>query len=266
MKYALLVTGPAGCGKSTFCATVQTHCDAIRRGCKVVNLDPAAEMFNYRCEADVRELVSVADVMEELDLGPNGGLLFAMEHLLDNIQWLEDVVASFVDDEYFLIDCPGQIELYTHVPVMRRIVEHLERMDVRICCVYCLDIGFLTDAARFLSGALSALSAMVQLQLPHVNVLTKCDLMENEEVVEEFLEREPRDFLPQLQASTSRGFKKLNESIAELLEEFDLVAYLPLNVDDEESIGRVVAVIDNSIQYGEDIEVNDRYDMNDSGT
>ena len=31
-------------------------------------------------------------------------------------------------------------------------------------------------AAKFLSGVLSALSAMIQLEIPHINVLTKMDL------------------------------------------------------------------------------------------
>ena len=34
--------------------------------------DPAAENFNYPVSIDVRELISLQDVMEELDLGPNG--------------------------------------------------------------------------------------------------------------------------------------------------------------------------------------------------
>lgn len=32
--------------------------------------------------ADIRELVSLDDVMEELGLGPNGGLLYCMEYPL----------------------------------------------------------------------------------------------------------------------------------------------------------------------------------------
>ena len=39
---------------------------------KVINLDPAAETFGYECHGDIRELISLTDVMEELELGPNG--------------------------------------------------------------------------------------------------------------------------------------------------------------------------------------------------
>jgi len=44
----------------------------------VGNLDPAAEVFEYDPLFDVRDLISVQDVMEELGLGPNGGLLYCM--------------------------------------------------------------------------------------------------------------------------------------------------------------------------------------------
>ena len=34
--------------------------------------DPAAEHFNYPVAFDIRDLVSLEDVMDELKLGPNG--------------------------------------------------------------------------------------------------------------------------------------------------------------------------------------------------
>lgn len=34
--------------------------------------DPAAESFAYAVSVDVRELVTLEDVMEEMELGPNG--------------------------------------------------------------------------------------------------------------------------------------------------------------------------------------------------
>ena len=40
----------------------------------IVNLDPAAESFAYTPEVDVRELVTADDMMEMMDLGPNGAL------------------------------------------------------------------------------------------------------------------------------------------------------------------------------------------------
>ena len=49
-----------------------------------------------------------------------------------------------------------------------------------VAAVYCLDAQFASDGAKFVAGALQALSAMVQLELPHINVLTKVDLLSEE--------------------------------------------------------------------------------------
>lgn len=55
------------------------HGQTIGRSIHLVNLDPAAEHFPNPPSKDIRELISVEEVMEELGLGPNGGLVYAME-------------------------------------------------------------------------------------------------------------------------------------------------------------------------------------------
>ncbi|KOB70492.1 GPN-loop GTPase 3, partial [Operophtera brumata] len=82
-----------------------------------------------------------------------------------------------VDDDYLLFDCPGQIELYTHLPVMKKLVDLLDKWGFRVCVVFLIDSQFMIDGAKFLSGTMAALSVMVNLELPHVNILTKMDLL-----------------------------------------------------------------------------------------
>jgi GTPase SAR1 family protein len=83
MRYAVLVTGPAGAGKSTFCGSLMTHLQASRRTGHLVNLDPAAapDSFEYTPTIDIKDLVSVEDVMSELGHGPNGGLVYCFEYV-----------------------------------------------------------------------------------------------------------------------------------------------------------------------------------------
>lgn len=64
--------------------------------------------------------------MKELELGPNGGLVYCMEYLVQNIQWLADQIQDF-DDDYIIFDCPGQIELYSHIHVMPTISKQLQQ-------------------------------------------------------------------------------------------------------------------------------------------
>jgi GTPase SAR1 family protein len=176
MKFAQFVIGPAGVGKTRYCDVLRQHFEAAGRPVHVMNLDPAADELPYSPSIDIRDLISLSDVMEDPDsrLGPNGGLVFCLEFLCQNVEWLLDRVGDFSDD-YLIVDCPGQIELYSHMPVMRQVLKQFEQLSYRICTVYLLDATFLTDSSRFIAGTLSALSCMVRLEETHINVITKMD-------------------------------------------------------------------------------------------
>ncbi|THU63874.1 hypothetical protein C4D60_Mb01t20450 [Musa balbisiana] len=79
MGYAHLVIGHAGIRKSTYCSSLYQHCETTRRTVHIVNLDPAAEHFDYPVAVDIRELICLDDRMEELGLGQNGGLIYCMD-------------------------------------------------------------------------------------------------------------------------------------------------------------------------------------------
>mmetsp|Transcript_23894 Transcript_23894/g.57617 ORF Transcript_23894/g.57617 Transcript_23894/m.57617 type:complete len:305 (+) Transcript_23894:83-997(+) len=284
-----LVTGPAGSGKSTYSHIMQEHGlamgDKHRRRIHVANLDPAAEHFRYDVAFDIRDLISVDDVMDELQLGPNGSLVYCMEYLLENMDWLEEALDSYDDDEYLIIDCPGQIELYTHIPVMNKIIDQLRTWGYsdNMVSVFIVDATFVTDPAKFISGSLLALSAMISMQLPHVNVMSKCDLVE-EASMDRVLEMEsalqlwdvlgdrsnssnssfqPFQHLQPNAASSEntqnnmreRRWSRLTESICSLLDDYSMVGFVPLNINDEDSVSHVLATVDHAIQYGEDLEV-----------
>lgn len=40
-------------------------------------------------------------------------------------------------------------------------------------------VQFVSDVTKYISGCMASLSAMIQLELPHINVLTKVDLLPN---------------------------------------------------------------------------------------
>ena len=72
------------------CHILQQVAEQQGRTLKVCNLDPAAEVFKYTCDIDIRDLISLDDVQELENFGPNGGLVYCMEHLVENIDWLLD--------------------------------------------------------------------------------------------------------------------------------------------------------------------------------
>lgn len=256
MGYAQLVIGPAGSGKSTYCSSLYDHCQTVGRTIHIVNLDPAAENFDYPVAIDIRELISLEDVMEELSLGPNGGLMYCMEHLEENMDdWLTEELDNYLDDDYLVFDCPGQIELFSHVPVLKNFVEHLKRKNFNVCVVYLLDSQFMTDVSKFISGCMASLSAMVQLELPHVNILSKMDLVTNKRDLENYLNPEAQTLLPALNQRMGPKFEKLNKALIELVDQYSMVSFVPLDLRKERSIQYILSQIDNSIQFGEDADV-----------
>ncbi|KAI5868672.1 GPN-loop GTPase [Durotheca rogersii] len=288
-KFGVMVMGPAGAGKSTFCAALITHLQLNRRSCFYVNLDPAAERFEHAPDLDIRDLVSLADVMEELGLGPNGGLVYCFEFLLENLDFLADALEPLTEEYLVLFDMPGQIELYTHVPVLPALVRFLTRagaLDLRLCAAYLLEATFLVDRPKFFAGTLGAMSAMVMLEVPHLNILSKMDLVRDQvrrRDLRRFLTPDP-DLLdddpaevarrltqedadvrddadadaaaaadPAARDAVMRGasFRRLNRAVARLIESFGMVSYLKLDVQDEDSVAGILSYIDDCIQYHE---------------
>ncbi|RLN95330.1 hypothetical protein BBJ28_00013077 [Nothophytophthora sp. Chile5] len=215
----------------------------------VVNLDPAADHFEYPVAFGtslsssfpcgyIRDLISVEDVMEELGYGPNGGL---------------DLLTEYSDDDYFIFDCPGQIELYSHLPVMKQLCDSLKDWGFTICGVYLIDSLFIVDPIKFISGVLCSLSAMVQLELPHINVLTKCDLVDEKELTK-YLDPSSGYLLENLANSSEPRWRPLSSAICNVINDFSMVAFVPMNINREESIETVLMHVDHAINYGDDLE------------
>lgn len=211
-------------------------------------------------------------------------------YLLQNLDWLHEAVGDFEDD-YLLIDCPGQIELYTHIPIMPRLISTLVQANIRPCAVYLLESQFMEDKSKFFAGVLSAMSCMINLEVPHINVMSKMDLVKSgkggsgklRKDVDRYLETDPMLLHDEAKNDLNPKFQALNEALVQLvclslllfnpggpqthlllfvttsqIEDFNMVQFLPLDVTDEESVGLVLSHIDNAIQYGE-AEVNTAY-------
>lgn len=80
MPFGQLVIGSPGAGKSTYVAGMGQLLHALHRPASIVNLDPANENLPYAADVDVRELISVEDVMKEERLGPNVRYLYMKDH------------------------------------------------------------------------------------------------------------------------------------------------------------------------------------------
>lgn len=82
--------------------------------------------------------------------------------------------------------------------------------------MYCLDALFVSDASKLIAGNLTALAAMVHLELPHINVLTKCDLVDKEEL-DRYLAPSGEALAGELTRAMGARYKSLNHAMARLV-------------------------------------------------
>lgn len=120
--------------------------------------------------------------------------------------------------------------------------------------VHLVDSYYCSNSANFVSVLLLTLSTMLQLEMPHVNVLSKIDLLKQysglgmdyyslgilslhlsyfvlDFNLEYYTEVMDLKYLHQyLDQSTSPQLAKLNKAICDLIEDFSLVSFTPLNI------------------------------------
>jgi hypothetical protein len=218
--------------------------------------------------------------MEEMGLGPNGGLIYCFEFLMENLDFLTEALDPLTEEYLIIFDMPGQIELYTHIPILPSLMRFLTRsgaLDIRLCAAYLLEATFVVDRAKFFAGTLSAMSAMILLEVPHINILSKLDLVKGQMRKKDLkrfitpdtslLEDDPAEVArrkaglvfedesedPQDKDALMRGssFRKLNTAVAKLIENFSMVSYLKLDSTDEDSVGSILSYVDECIQFHE---------------
>lgn len=264
--YGQIVIGPPGAGKSTYCHGMHQFMSAIGRKLCIINLDPANDRLPYPCELDIRDFISLEDIMEELNLGPNGGLMYALESL-DTDENVEEFIRRIEilvnDGNYLLFDCPGQVELFTHHNSLFKIFKKLSK-KLRLCVVSLVDSIYLTSPSQYISILLLSLRSMLQLDLPHVNVISKIDMLRSYGELpfrlDYYTEAQDLHYLTPLleQESNSvlgQNYVRLTELIGELVEDFHLVAFEVLSVENKKSMINLLSVIDkaNGYSFGNEI-------------
>lgn len=132
MPFGEIVVGSPGSGKSTYCYGKQQLLTALNRPISVVNLDPANDNIPYPCAIDITSLITLQDVMDTYGLGPNGGMLYCMEYLEENFDWLDEKLKALGKDAYVVFDLPGQVELSTNHESLKNIIKKLSKSNFRV--------------------------------------------------------------------------------------------------------------------------------------
>jgi GTPase SAR1 family protein len=307
--YGQVVIGPPGSGKSTYCNGMNQFLNSIGRNSLIINLDPANDRLPYDCTLDIRDVITLEEIMDDeaLRLGPNGGLMHCLEIFQESIDFFIDKIRELIKlsidgtSTYIIFDCPGQTELFTVSPVFKEIFQKLIKiLDFRLCVISLVDSINLTIPSNWISSLLLTLRSMLQLDLPQINVISKIDLLngyiqsdklsrieqrkrkmnikDNTEDEKEEEKDEANDYFegglpfklqyytevddlhyltPYIKSENNQRshrwfnekYSKLTESIAELIEDFGLLSYNVLAIEDKTSMINLLSLIDKANGY-----------------
>ncbi|KAJ3094302.1 GPN-loop GTPase 2 [Phlyctochytrium planicorne] len=131
-------------------------------------------------------------------------------------------------DRYFIIDFPGQVELYTHHEPVKQIISRLQKTGL-----------------QYIAALVLSLKVMLHIELPHVNALSKIDLIQSYGKLafdlEFYTEVQNLDYLLDALKNDKHGAKLegLSRALCSLVEEFGLLSFRPLCINDKASVFRV---------------------------
>jgi len=112
-----------------------------------------------------------------------------------------------------------------------------------------------TDPSLYMSALLLCLKAMLQMEFPFINVLSKIDLLSQYGPLAFKLDfyaqvQDLSYLLDQLNEShRTKRYAALNSAICELVEDFGLVSFETLAVEDKRSMARLLEAIDRAGGY-----------------
>jgi GTPase SAR1 family protein len=252
--FGQVVLGPPGSGKTTYSHYAKRALSTTRRTA-VVNLDPANESgWSGSDIIDIRELIRSEDAQQLFHLGPNASFILCLEFLDSERgrKWLLDRLVEQEPGTYFIFDLPGQIELVTHHQALGNVFKHLtEAHAMRLVAVHLVDCTLAMDASKLISAALLSLSTMMRLALPHYNVLSKADLLDEEELDFnlDFYTEAPNYTKLAERVKAGPRYRKLTKEVCDLLDNSSLVAFKLVSVRIEQTVWDLLQACDGAVGY-----------------
>jgi GTPase SAR1 family protein len=175
----LYIVGAAGSGKSTLTQGYKVWMDTMGYNAATVNLDPGVAHVPYPADVDVRDWFDLSKIMEEYGLGPNGAQIVAADMVALRAMEIKDIISDIKCD-HVLVDTPGQMELFTFRQASQIIIKSLD--EKRSAIVFLFDPKLSTSPSNFVSQLLLGATAQFRFYIPMIVVLSKADLLSEDQL------------------------------------------------------------------------------------
>lgn len=175
----IYLVGTAGSGKSTLTQAFKLWMDGQGYNAITVNLDPGVDELGYLPDVDIRDWVSVPEMMRERGLGPNGAQIACADMAALRFPEITRVIDEFRAD-YVLIDTPGQIELFAFREASGIFLNAFGPGNALI--LFVMDPAIAKKPEGLVSLLMLSSSIQFRFDTPIDLVLGKADLLEEAEI------------------------------------------------------------------------------------
>ncbi|MEJ2249716.1 MAG: ATP/GTP-binding protein [Candidatus Lokiarchaeota archaeon] len=176
--------GTAGSGKSTLTGSLKDY--MLNRNPEVsvisLNLDPGVKTLPYVPDIDVRDYLTLEEVMDEYSLGPNGATVLASDLMVNYIDEIKYEIDQYNPD-WVLVDTAGQLELFSFRETGPLIASSLGFGYAQKAVSFLFDSNFVQRPNGFVSTLLLAASVQFRFKkIPQINVLSKSDIIDEDKI------------------------------------------------------------------------------------
>lgn len=250
----LYIIGTAGSGKSTLTAAIKRWMYEHGHDALLVNLDPGAEKLPYEPDVDIRDWIVLNEVMERYSLGPNGAQILAADLLALQAGDVKAAIDSYRPD-YVLLDTPGQTELFIFREAGKLVMDFLGPAD-RTAILFVADPFLAKSPSAFVSQIMLSATTQFRFQVPQVNVLSKTDLLKDEQRDRLREWSETPDVLEnELYGERATLYNQLNADLFKILASMGTYTTLiPVSSESLEGIEDIYSRIQDLFAGGEDLD------------
>ncbi|MDD5778364.1 MAG: ATP/GTP-binding protein [Candidatus Thermoplasmatota archaeon] len=247
------VVGTAGSGKSSLTRAFREWCLRNRYDAITVNLDPGVVNLPYTPDVDVREWISLEEVMQDYGLGPNGAQVVCADMLALNAVEVEERIREF-RTEYVLMDTPGQLELFVFRSTGRVMVEQLDPRQSLLAFV--IDPALATTPTNFVSQLMLSAITQFRMDTPLLNLLSKIDIVEKE-ALDMMLTwgKKPERLYQDVMVKSPTLHYQLSQGLLTIIKEMEAhTSLLPVSNQTLEGMEDLYTSIQHIFMGGEDLE------------